>query len=125
MCIEVNFLIICCLFCTVDSPVIDTQPEDQIDIPEGSTASFSVTATGSSLTYQWQRDGVDITPDAMKYSGIDTASLDIMNLVASDDGMYGCVVTNAAGSDTSSSATLTVCELIETNMNNRQLQLFS
>ena len=96
----------------VASPVIDTQPEDQIDVPEGSTASFSVTVTGSSLTYQWQKDGADIIPDSTKYSGIETASLAILNVVASDDGMYGCVVTNGAGEATSSDVTLTVCEYL-------------
>ena len=97
----------------VSAPMITGQPEDQIDIAEGSDVPFMVTVTGSSLTFQWQKDGVDIDPaDTAKYSGVDTNHLIVMNVGASDDGVYRCVVSNeAAAGAMSEGATLIVCKL--------------
>ena len=36
------------------SPVILVQPQS-VMVPDGSTASVSITATGTGLTYQWYR----------------------------------------------------------------------
>lgn len=59
---------------------ITANPADQLNINEGTDAAFSVTATGTIETYQWQVDDgngfVDITDDA-NYSGSTTATLDI------------------------------------------------
>src|SRR5207237_1202875 len=40
-------------------PIITSQPHDTA-ILSGAGASFSVTATGTSLTYQWKRNGTNI-----------------------------------------------------------------
>ena len=66
---------------------------------------FTVTATtaAGSLTYQWQLNGTDL-------SGATTDTLTINNVQESDEGMYRCVVTNAAGMNTSTAAQLTVRE---------------
>ena len=81
----------------MDPPVINSQPVDQIDVSLGSDVSFVVTVTGSSLTFQWQKDGVDIDPaNTAKYSGVNTNQLIVMNVDTSDSGMYRCVVTNPA-----------------------------
>src|SRR5205823_3826162 len=83
-------------------PVITSQPSSRTN-NAGTTASFNVTATGSSLTYQWQKGTVAIT-DATN------ASLILSSVSASDAGGYSVIVTNAFGSVTSSVATLTVID---------------
>ena len=103
-------------------PEVTDQPVDQIDIPVGSNVSFMVTVTGSLLTYQWQKDEADISPDSTKYSqtGINTNHLIIMNVDESDNGEYRCMVTNDAGTTTSNEAALQVCKCLH-----RQCLLYS
>jgi hypothetical protein len=79
---------------------ITTQPVS-VTTNLGTSASFSVTATGSSPTYQWKKAGVNI-------AGATATTLSFGTLLSSDAGSYTVVVTNAAGSVTSSAATLTV-----------------
>jgi|GEM_PF-307023 len=92
------------------SPVITTQPEPQSvnlgsGVPTGVT--FSVVATGDApLTYQWRKDGTEI-------SGATSASYAISTVQAADAGDYTVVVTNAKGSATSAVATLTVTNTVE------------
>ena len=83
-------------------PTITTHP-NSVNITEPSAVTFSVAATGfPSPTYQWQRDGQDIA-NAMQ------ASYTLPSTTTADDGaQFQVVVTNAAGSVTSSAATLTV-----------------
>jgi len=71
-------------------------------VTEGDPASFSVAASGTEpLFYQWRKDGADIT-------GATTATHAIASTVTADAGSYDVVVTNAADSVTSATATLTV-----------------
>ncbi len=80
---------------------ITRQPQSQSAVIPSAVA-LSVQATGSApLSYRWRKDGVDI-PGATSSSFVITAAL------ADDAGSYTVVVSNAAGSVTSSSATLTV-----------------
>ena len=83
-------------------PAISRQPLDQTVSP-GQPATFSVTASGlEPLGYQWQRDGVDLP-------GATSSSYTLPLAALSDTGaQFRCIVTNALGSTTSSSATLTV-----------------
>ena len=86
-------------------------PVDQTDIVPGSEVSFSVIATSKApLTYQWQKDGVDLT-DAGSITGATTATLTITSVMESDEGGYRCVVANIIGTDTSNTAILTVGKL--------------
>ena len=73
--------------------------------------TFVITATtaAGTLSYQWQRNGVDI-PTAAGVSGINSTTLTITNVQEVNEGSYSCVVTNDAGSTTSTTAQLTVCE---------------
>ena len=48
------------------APAIGTQPADQT-VTAGESATFSVTATGTSLSYQWRKGGADI-PNATSSS---------------------------------------------------------
>ena len=64
--------------------------------------SFSVTATGAlPLYFQWQKDGINI-PDAT------ASSLILRNCQRIDKGTYNVIVSNSAGSTTSSGALLRV-----------------
>ena len=77
------------------------------NVVPGASIMFTVVATGSDLTYQWQRNGVNLT-DGTKYSGATTAALTVMNVAEEDEGSFTCVVTNVVDSVTSSAAELTV-----------------
>ena len=84
-------------------------PVGQTNILLGSDVYFSVTATGIvPLSYQWQKDGVDLTDGGSSITGATTATLTITDVMESDEGGYRCEVTNTAGTDTSNTAMLTV-----------------
>lgn len=86
----------------IGPPAITTQPGNQ-SVVVGSTATFTVVATGSgTLTYQWQKNSAPI-------AGATSASYTTPATVIGDSGsQYRVVVTNSAGSTTSNQATLTV-----------------
>ena len=84
--------------------MITVHPDPQLLIVPEQSATFTVTATGSSLMYQWQKDGVDIA------TGANSATYTIDMVAQSDEGEYRCVVSNAAGPVTSTAASLTVCK---------------
>lgn len=78
---------------TVDSlTVITTQPADQVVCPSGS-ATFSVVATGTNLTYQWRKGLVNLV-DGGNISGATTDTL-VINPVGLTDYApnYNVVVT--------------------------------
>jgi len=81
------------------APSITTQPVSQNAALNG-TASFTVAASGTApLTYQWTLNGAYI-------AGGTSATLQLSSLAASQAGNYAVIVSNAAGSVTSSVATL-------------------
>ena len=83
-------------------PSITSQPAGAT-VTLGQSATFSVTATGTgTLTYQWQKGAVNIT-------GATASSYTTPATGAADDGAtFDVVVSDAAGSATSTAATLTV-----------------
>ena len=90
----------------VSAPTIGTQPADK-SVTEGETATFTVNATGSDLSYQWQQNTngsawTDITGETNATYTIATTTMNINGT------QYRCVVSNSAGSVTSNAATLTV-----------------
>lgn len=88
-------------------PAITTQPTAQTQATGGS-AQFSVTATGSApLAYSWLKNGTNLTNGA-KFSGVSSNVLTVAALVTADAGNYSVVITNLAGSMTSSIAPLTI-----------------
>ncbi len=96
-------------------PVITAQPLDQLDIPAGTNAVFSVTATDA-VNYQWQTVGVpsvDISTSDPGYTGADTASLTVLAVDLGDTAMYQCVARNGLGPTTSDPAQLTVRKCIK------------
>jgi hypothetical protein len=72
------------------APQITQQPHGQLII-HGQDAEFSVVATGTSLIYQWAKDGVSII-DNGNISGASTSRLLIARVEASDEGSYSVVV---------------------------------
>jgi uncharacterized protein (DUF1800 family) len=86
---------------TMTAPAISTAPASQ-SVTAGQTVTFTVVATGTGpLSYQWQKNGVNI-------SGATSASFTIPATAASDSGSFDVIVSNAAGTVTSTSVTLTV-----------------
>ena len=83
------------------APMIMTQPSSQ-SVNVGSSVIMNVVASGTPTpTYQWRKNGTAI-------SGATAASYMLSLPAIGDTGSYTVVVTNAAGSVTSSAATLTV-----------------
>jgi len=68
---------------------IINQPADQT-AGLGDSVTFSVTAQGSNLTYQWQKDGQDI-------SGANSNTLIINNVQTTDEGQYQVVIQGDCG----------------------------
>ena len=89
----------------VDPPTITVQPDPQLLIVPGQSASFTVTAMGYNLMYQWQKDGISIT-------NATSADYNIENTTQSDEGTYWCIVSNDFGTVTSGAAKLTVCKCV-------------
>ena len=85
----------------VTAPTITAQPAN-LTVIELQQASFSVAAAGGgSLTYQWKRNGTPI-------AGATSSTLTISSTLPADhNAKYSAVVTNSAGSVTSTEAVLT------------------
>jgi hypothetical protein len=94
----------------LSSPVITVQPTNQA-MAVGSTATFAVTAIGTvPLSYHWQVNGTNLV-NGGHISGATTNVLTISNAQTTNSGSYTVVVTNLAGSVTSSNAILTVTNI--------------
>jgi hypothetical protein len=88
----------------VSAPSITTQPASQT-VTAGQSASFSVTASGTApLTYQWQKS----VNGTWTNVGTSSATFSISSTTSADAGSYRVLVSNSAGSATSSTVTLTV-----------------
>ena len=81
-------------------PSILEQPQNQTVIVSNDV-TFSVTAEGSDLSYQWRFNDVAI-------NGATDDSLTLTNIQSTDTGDYNVLVSNSAGSVISSNATLAV-----------------
>lgn len=81
-------------------PLITVQPTGR-KVNQGQTASFSVTGTGTTLSYQWLRGGSPVT-------GATSRTLNLPDAQGSDIGTYSVIVSNGAGSVTSSEVALEV-----------------
>ncbi len=81
-------------------PAITVQPVDRT-ICGGTSAFFNVTATGTNLTYQWRKDGVNIP-------GATSSQFVIVQVGQPDVAKYDVVVTNACGTATSNAAQLSI-----------------
>ena len=95
----------------MSAPVINVHPANATVAP-GGTATFTVVATGDSLSYQWfHANPVMLLMDGGDVFFTDTDTLLILNLIEADEGeMYYVEVTNAAGTVQSNMATLSICK---------------
>ncbi|PID59209.1 MAG: hypothetical protein CR986_06950 [Ignavibacteriae bacterium] len=83
------------------NPVITGQPTNQ-NINVGSSATFSITATGTgTLTYQWYKNSMEIT-GATSSTYITPVFVDDSN----NEDLYYCIVTDDNGTTQSNNATL-------------------
>lgn len=90
------------------APQITTQPIDQT-VCDGTTASFSVTATGTGLNYQWLQTS-DGGATWNTISGATNATYSFTAALAMNDNFYRCIITGGGCTqpDTSDAAQLTV-----------------
>ncbi len=87
---------------TVSAPVITSSPPSTQTVALGSTLNLTILVSGTdATTYQWQLDGSNI-------NGATASVLSISSVSAANAGSYTCVVTNAAGTLTSSPASVIV-----------------
>ncbi|ELR72812.1 hypothetical protein C900_00773 [Fulvivirga imtechensis AK7] len=104
--------------CTL--PVITLQPTDKTTCANIATG-FSVTATGTSLTYQWEMDdgagGVfNAISDGSQFQNTTTDQVDILDPSALDGYRFQCVITESGNcSTTSNIVTLNVDPLPSTS----------
>jgi hypothetical protein len=82
------------------APTISTQPASQT-VNAGQSVTFAVVASGSSLTYQWQKNGAAI-------AGATGASYTVSNAQSPDAASFTVVISSAGSSVTSTAAVLTV-----------------
>ncbi len=91
------------------APVIVTQPHD-VASPTGGNVSFSVVASGTSLFYQWFRNGAALTDDG-NVIGATTATLNLPSVTSADANNYRVTVSNPWGSVTSIYVVLNVTNI--------------
>ncbi|MBQ1410768.1 MAG: leucine-rich repeat protein [Oscillospiraceae bacterium] len=91
---------------TASKPVITSQPAS-VSVAPGASASFTVAATGDDLSYQWQYKKAGSNTWS-NWSGKTTASVTVKASSSNNAFQYRCIVSNSAGSVTSSAASLTV-----------------
>lgn len=87
------------------APNITSQPSSQTVVAPAA-ATFSISVIGSGLSYQWQRNGTNIS--GATGSVYTTGATSVTGGSHNNGDLYRCVVTNTAGTATSNAATLTV-----------------
>jgi uncharacterized repeat protein (TIGR03803 family) len=89
------------------APFITIQPAGQTLSP-GANATFTVSAQGNlPLSYQWQFNGSNLVNGGV-FSGVTTDTLGLSRATELDNGNYSVIVSNTAGSISSSNALLAV-----------------
>ena len=91
-------------------PAITTPPRSQ-SVVLGGSVTFSVTATGNSLSYQWRKSAQGSTTDIPGAIG---ATYTISSAKYSDDGTYMVLVRNSKGAVTGGGGTLIVTTPVAT-----------
>ena len=90
----------------VNSPEIIYHPVSQTRCT-GDTVTFNVTASGIGLSYQWLKNGSNITGSTFNILALNSLS-------SSDNANYSCKVNTACGSTVSNEATLAINQVIIT-----------
>ena len=99
--------------CSDEPPKLTSQPENLSKVAPGTAALFAVQATGTDpLNFHWQWkpaeecESEEWQPCDAEWS--DGATLTIPSVQKPNEGSYCCVISNCAGTQTSSPAQLTV-----------------
>src|SRR5207249_1236973 len=80
--------------------LVSSAPVSLTNCP-GTTAKFSVTATGTGVSYQWYKGGSVL-------AGQNSDTLTLNNVSAADAGTYTVIVSGACGNTVTNAATLTI-----------------
>ena len=108
---------------TTSAPAVKTQPSDS-KVSLGGTVKFTVSASGSSLKYQWYyRNSSTGAWEVSGASGNKTNTLTFTAKEAYSGRQYRCKVSNVYGSVYSSAATLTVVPKITTQPTNAKVSI--
>jgi PKD repeat protein len=90
-------------------PQVVSEPGNQ-DMNLGDTAQFGITATGSSLTYQWQKSTDGATWNTViGGTGATSAAYRLVSVASDNNARFRCIIVNGCGKDTSAFAFLYVC----------------
>lgn len=76
-------------------PAITQAPTDRT-VPAGGSATFTVAATGTGLSYRWYQDGV-VLADGNGLTGTSTASLQVTGATTARAGTYSVLVSDGVG----------------------------
>ena len=76
-------------------PVVTSITPGPISVLVTSNTTITAAATGSGLTYQWQKGGVNLVNNS-SYSGVTTPTLTLSNIQGSAEGTYTVQVTDSA-----------------------------
>lgn len=85
----------------VGTPTTITSQPTAVSVDEGKSFTLKVVAAGSTLEYQWQRNGQSI-------AGATSAEYTVAASSTADEGSYVCVVTGGCGTVTTTAVTVTV-----------------
>ena len=99
----------------LEPPVITAAPED-LTVNEGTTFTLTCNFTGVPIpNITWYKDDIILSPDPLKLQ-ILTNRITVLSPVVGDEGIYNCVVENAAGI-TNAEATIDVIRKFDVNQN--------
>jgi len=91
---------------TCQQPAVQQQPSN-VALCRDRSLGVSVSASGTAtLVYQWRKGGQVINPAANPSAA--TPTLIVSSVVIADAGNYDCIITNACGTATSTTAIVTV-----------------
>jgi hypothetical protein len=89
-------------------PQILSVSPSSANIVVGTNITFTVDATGTGLTYQWEQNGTKLT-DGSGISGSTTNVLALTDVQAAREGTYKVIVTDSSNLSATSSVSLIVC----------------
>jgi hypothetical protein len=95
------------------SPIITGISPANLSVSATESGSFTVTASGQPVTYQWYEGAAKLSNVAGNIYGATNATLTFSNVAFGNGGNYSVVVTNSFGSVTSSVVSLTVITNVE------------
>ncbi len=90
--------------------VVDTNLR-ALDLTVNSTTTLTCGAAGTSISYQWTKDGAPLN-NVAPFSGVQTKALTLTRMSTAESGSYACVVTQGANSLAGGLTTLRVIDAV-------------